>query len=374
MPMKRPPLGEISAREFLRRYWQKRPLLVRAALNDVERMFCTDELLTLASRDDVESRLVMRRANRWSVRHGPFRPRDLSKLPAKNWTLLVQGVENFLPAGRALLSRFDFIPYARQDDLMVSLAPPGGGVGPHFDSYDVFLLQSQGKRRWRIGAQSDLALIADAPIKLLRRFRPEREIEVAPGDLLYLPPHYAHDGIADTQCMTCSIGFRAPSMQDLATSFLQWLQDEPRPDERYRDPDLETQAHPAEISAAMLARVERMLAHVRWDRDAVARFLGEYLTEPKPQIWFDTSGRTLTQPAFLARARRDGIRLALKTRMLFRGRHLYVNGEAIEVPEPALQVMRELADRREVLPWKYRSAWAHQRLYDWYLCGYVDLV
>jgi len=372
--MNRPPLGGISARQFLKRHWQKQPLLVRSAFSEAECALRAEEVMALACRDDVESRLIARHGRRWDVRHGPFRRRELTGLPATNWTLLVQGVENFLPAGRALMSHFAFVPYARQDDLMVSIAPPGGGVGPHFDSYDVFLLQTQGRRRWRIGAQSDLALAEDAPLKLLKRFRPEQEITVEPGDLLYLPPRYAHDGIADTRCMTCSIGFRAPSTRDLSTHFLQWLQDEPVPDALYRDPDLKTQRHPAQIGTAMISQVERMISSVRWNRDAIDRFLGEYLTEPKPNVWFDTSDRKLDRAAFIAHSRRKGVRLALKTRMLFRGCYLFVNGETLEAPVAARGALRSLADHREALPWTSRSTWAQARLYDWYRCGYVDLV
>lgn len=371
--MKRPPLGRLSAERFLRRHWQKKPLLVRAALSEFEAAFSVPELFALACRDDVESRLVTRGARRWSVTHGPFRRRELESLPTRNWSLLVQGVENFLPAGRALMARFDFIPYARQDDLMVSLAPPGGGVGPHFDSYDVFLLQVRGRRRWRIGAQTDLSLVEGTPLKLLARFRPEQELVVEPGDLLYLPPRYAHDGVAESDCVTCSIGFRAPGTQELATSFLQWLQDDLTLDGRYCDPRLQAQRHPAQVSSAMLSQVERMLAAMRWRRATVERFLGEHLTEPKPQVWFERPRRALAFAAFTARARRDGVRLALKTRMLYRGRHVFINGEAIAVPGPARPALRAFADRREAIPWASDSVWAARRLHAWYRCGYVEL-
>ncbi len=184
-----PPLSGLTPADFLRRHWQKKPLLVRNALPECRGILQREGLFELAAEDSLESRLVQRDGRRWRVRHGPFGPRELKRLPKSGWTLLVQGVDLAVPAARNLLDRFSFIPYARLDDVMVSYAPAGGGVGPHFDNYDVFLLQGEGRRRWRVSRQRDLELVAGAPLKILRRFRPAREWVVDPGDLLYLPPH-----------------------------------------------------------------------------------------------------------------------------------------------------------------------------------------
>ena len=189
-------LGGLSTATFLRRHWHKAPLVVRGALPGFEGPFSARALFTLAARDDVESRLVLREGTRWTLSHGPFRRSDLTSLPARDWTLLVQGVNLVHPAGEALLRRFSFLPYARLDDLMVSYAVPGGGVGPHEDSYDVFLLQGFGRRRWRFGKQADHALLPNRPLKILRRFTPAHDEVLGPGDMLYLPPHIAHDGVA----------------------------------------------------------------------------------------------------------------------------------------------------------------------------------
>ena len=205
--MSNPLLNGLSPAQFLRRHWQKKPLLARAALPQFASLVTRRDLFEMARSADTESRLILRNGRRWQVNHGPFTRRDFAQLPARNWTLLVQGVNHVLPQAQALLAQFAFIPYARLDDLMVSFAPPGGGVGPHFDSYDVFLLQGEGRRRWRVSRQRDLALVEGAPLKILRDFRAGREWELAPGDLLYLPPRCAHDGVALEECITCSIGF-----------------------------------------------------------------------------------------------------------------------------------------------------------------------
>ena len=192
----------------------------------------------LACREDVESRLIRGSGTHWQLDHGPFRKSDFKRLPKTEWTLLVQSLNHFLPEADALLAHFDFIPHARLDDLMVSYAVPGGSVGPHFDSYDVFLLQGQGHRRWQIGTQTDLALLDDAPLKILRHFDAEDEWVLGPGDMLYLPPHVAHYGVAEDDCMTYSIGFRAPTTEELAQGFLMHLQDTLKLEGRYADPDL----------------------------------------------------------------------------------------------------------------------------------------
>ena len=213
-------LGGLSVSAFLRRHWQKQPLLVREAIPDFDGVLDFDTLVELATRDDSESRLVVRQGNRWSVEHGPFHRKRFSRLPARNWTLLLQGLERMLPAAQDLLSKFNFIPYSRLDDVMVSYAPPGGSVGPHFDSYDVFLLQGPGQRRWSVSRQHDMALMEETPIKLLKRFLPDGQCVVSPGDMLYLPPACAHEGVAIGSCFTYSIGFRAPSHQELVSQFL----------------------------------------------------------------------------------------------------------------------------------------------------------
>ena len=366
-------LAGLTAGGFLRRYWQKRPLLARGALVECAGIVQPGTLFSLAGRDDLESRLVRRDGRRWQVRHGPFEPRELRRLPRSGWTLLVQGVNHALPAAQKLLDQFAFIPYARLDDLMVSFAPRGGGVGPHFDSYDVFLLQGEGRRRWRISRQRDLALVDGAPLRILRRFRPAREWELRAGDLLYLPPHCAHDGVATTDCITYSIGFRAPGTQELGTRFLEYLQDELRLDGIYEDRGLRPARHPAWLADDMVRRMLGMLRRMRWsDADAV-RFLGIYLTEPKDPVRFNRPHRALAERAFAAQAARRGVRLAGPTRMLFRGRTIYINGEARALPASAANELCRLADRRALAPPVRLDRAAVRMLYPWYRAGYITI-
>ena len=208
-------LGGISVGSFMRAHWQKEARLVRGALPGFAGLADAGALRKLAMRDDVESRLVVREGRSWSLAHGPFRAADFRALPRRDWTLLVQGLNLHVDAADALLRRFAFLPFARLDDLMVSYAAPGGGVGPHIDSYDVFLLQGFGRRRWRYGRQPDLTLKPGLPLKILRRFTPDATAVLAPGDMLYLPPHAAHDGTAIDACTTYSIGFRAADATEL---------------------------------------------------------------------------------------------------------------------------------------------------------------
>jgi len=366
-------LGGLTAGEFLRRYWQKKPLLARGALAECAGIVQPGTLFSLARRDDLESRLVRREGRRWRVRHGPFDPRELRRLPRLGWTLLVQGVNHALPAAQKLLDAFAFIPYARLDDLMVSYAPRGGGVGPHFDSYDVFLLQGEGRRRWRISRQRDLALVDGAPLRILRRFRPAREWELQSGDLLYLPPRCAHDGIALSDCITYSIGFRAPGAQELGARFLEFLQDELRLDGIYEDRGLSPARRPAWLANDMVRKMRGMLRRVRWSDGDVVRFLGSYLTEPKSHVLFTRPPRPLTERAFSARAARCGVRLAAPTRMLFRGRTLYINGEAHALAAPAARLLSRLADRRALPTLVQPDREAVHTLYQWYRAGYIHV-
>ena len=366
-------LGGLSASAFLRRHWQKQPLLVRGAVPGFEGLLEFSDMIELACRDVCESRLIVRHANRWTVEHGPFTRARFSRLPARNWTLLLQGLDQMLPAARELLSHFDFSPSSRLDDLMVSYAPAGGGVGAHFDSYDVFLLQGPGQRRWRVSHPRDLALVEEAPLKILKRFRPEAECLLTAGDMLYLPPSYAHDGVAVDACYTYSIGLRAPSHRELMSQFLIFLEERLTGEERYGDPDLSAQAHPAQLATDMISKVERVLGEIRWSRGDVAEFLGSYLTEPKPHVVFSPPGKPLSEAAFTRTARRHGVDLALTSLMLYAGTMLFINGEACTM-EKGTRPLRRLADVRRLpgrkIPARGQVA---DMLYRWYRAGYICL-
>ena len=367
------PLGGLAVPAFLRRYWHKKPLLVRNAIRGFTGPFRRRDLFALAARDDVESRIVVREGKRWALEHGPFSRTDLASLPARNWTLLVQGVNLVHPLGDALLRRFSFLPFARLDDLMVSYAAPGGGVGPHVDSYDVFLLQGEGVRRWRYGVQDDLELRPGMPLKILRRFAPTHDQPLSPGDMLYLPPHIAHDGVAVDACTTYSIGFRAPGATELGAAFLDFLRDELTLPGRYADADLAPVTSPAAISAAMHRRYVRMLKDVKWDREAVGRFVGSYLSEPKPHVFFEPPASPLTHVAFRKRIAAHGARLDLKSQLLYDDTNLYINGVAMPWPPKGREVLRRLANERSLAPAAAARlpALAAAILYNWYRDGYV---
>ncbi|MFN0040897.1 MAG: JmjC domain-containing protein [Burkholderiales bacterium] len=365
-------LGGLSPNAFLRRYWQKSPLLVRGAFPNFDDIVDLKKMMSLACRDDCESRLVTHRAGRWQVRHGPFERRQLQSLPLRGWTLLVQGVEKHLPAARRLLDHFRFIPDARLDDLMISYAPPGAGVGPHFDSYDVFLLQGRGTRRWQVSRQTDLALLDNSPLKILRRFDPAGECVLHTGDMLYLPPQVAHGGVALRSCQTYSIGFRAPSHTELVSNFLSFLEDRVSAEGRYEDPDLRSQEFPAAISAAMVSRVGKMLASLQWQRSTIVEFLGCSLTQLRPPFTLTGPARPLSETDFLRRARAHGVLLATGSQMLHHSHRVFLNGTMTDVSGESLSSLRQLANTRRLMARQIpRGGQTPALLYRWYRDGYI---
>lgn len=369
-------LGGLSPTRFLRDIWHKRPLLIRNAVPGFTGLLSPGEMQRLAARDDVESRLIQRCGTHWQLDHGPFSTRDFKRLGKTGWTLLVQSLNHVLPEADALLANFSFIPHARLDDLMVSHAVPGGSVGPHVDSYDVFLLQGQGHRRWQISTQSDLALLEDAPLKILRRFEAEDEWVLGPGDMLYLPPHVAHHGVAVDSCMTYSIGFRAPTAEEMAHGFLMHLQDTTALEGRYADPDLRRQSHPGEIGRAMLDQIEHMIDRIKWTRRDVAEFAGRYLSEPKPNVFFDAPDAPLDRAAFNKHTNRHGVALNPKSRLLFAGKRFFINGEAFTPAAGETAALRQLADQRRLAPARQSPplpATLRERLYDWYEAGWLEI-
>lgn len=366
-------LGDITPARFLRDYWHKKPLLIRQAMPGFQALLTREELFALAARDDVESRLVTHFRKQWKMHSGP--QLSLPEPGQKDWTLLVQGVNLHDDDADALLRRFRFLPDARLDDLMISYASDGGGVGPHFDSYDVFLLQAQGRRRWRIGAQKDLDIVEGLPLKILKNFTPEEDFVLEPGDMLYLPPHYAHEGVAVGECMTYSIGFRAPSFQELGEAFLQFMADSVELPGRYADPDLAPTKHPAEIGKPMLAAIAAEIAKIRFTEDDIAIFLGEYLSEPKPTVVFDTPDAPLTAARFQQQAAKRGIRLSRQSQMLYRGKHLFINGASFVIRPADRAALIALADARQLSGEEVAAASGDVReaLYAWYLDGWALL-
>ncbi|MGA4446101.1 JmjC domain-containing protein [Ectopseudomonas chengduensis] len=277
-------LGGLTAREFLRDYWQKKPLLVRQAIPDFESPISPDELAGLALEEEVESRLVIEHGERpWELQRGPFNDDTFQDLPERDWTLLVQAVDQFVPEVAELLEDFKFLPKWRIDDLMISFAAPGGGVGPHFDNYDVFLLQAHGHRRWQIGqmCDADSPLLPHADLKILAQFEPTDEWVLAPGDMLYLPPCLAHCGTAEDDCMTYSVGFRAPSAAEVLTHFTDFLGQFLPDEERYSDADIQPSEDPNQIQRDALERLKALLNEHMSDERLLMTWFGQFMTEPK---------------------------------------------------------------------------------------------
>ena len=278
------PLG-LSTDTFLREYWQKKPLLIRNALNGFREAVTPDELAGLACEHGVESRLICKRGRkRWTVDYGPFDERRFSTLPEKQWTLLVTEVNRHVPQAATLLDRFSFIPNWRVDDVMVSYAVPGGGVGPHVDSYDVFLLQGRGQRRWRyhLNRTSDVTFVNGLALRILSHFEPEADEVLGPGDMLYLPPGFAHDGVAVTECTTYSVGFRAPNRGELTAAFVRSFEDDRSLTDLYTDRDLREHDEPGELTEAARVRVRAMIRRIDLSDAAIDAAFAQFASMLKP--------------------------------------------------------------------------------------------
>lgn len=335
-------LGGMSPAQFMRRHWHKKPLLVRQAVPGFMPPVGRTELLGLAANEGVESRFIQHVDGRWRLRHGPLPRRSLPTFKTREWTVLVQGVDLHNEDVHQLLQQFRFVPQARLDDLMISYATDGGGVGPHFDSYDVFLLQAWGRRRWRIGRQKNFALREGLPLKILEQFEPEEEYVLEPGDMLYLPPRWAHDGIAEGECMTYSVGFRSPNRAGLAHEVLLRVADaagEEYDSPIYRDPRQQavsaSGAIPVDLQAFARAAVERALAEPL----ALERALGEALTEPKPNVWFEPAD---------AGGIMECVVLDRRTRMMYDAKHIFINGESYRASGRDAMLMQRLANERRL--------------------------
>ena len=362
-----PLLGGLSPLNFMRRHWQKKPLLIRQAVPGGANLLSRSQLFELAARDDVESRLIVHEAGAWSLRHGPLKRSAIPSLKRARWTLLVQGLDLHVEAAHELLQRFRFVPDARLDDLMLSYASDGGGVGPHVDSYDVFLLQVQGRRRWRVGRAKDKTCVPDVPLKILAHFEPEQEWLLEAGDMLYLPPGWAHDGVAEGECLTASIGFRAPGRNEIGREVLQRLLDDAEPvsaDVLYRDPQQAAASEPARIPDELRAFAVDAMKRALADERSLDCTLGEILSEPKPGVWFD---------APVAGTHAGGVTLDRRTRMLYDARHVFINGESFRAGGRDAKLMHRLADQRHLSDADHRqlSAEAVTLLEGWAEDGWL---
>ena len=361
-------LGGLTPSQFMKRHWQKKPLLVRNAIPGFVPCVDRADLVALAGKEGVESRLIVDSPKGWKMKHGPLPKRSLPPFSQKKWTFLVQGVDLHHDGVHALMQQFRFVPDARLDDVMISYATDGGGVGPHFDSYDVFLLQAHGQRRWRIGRNKDLSLQPDVPLKILQNFEAEEEFVLNPGDMLYLPPKYAHEGVAEGECMTWSMGFRAPKEGELARELLLGLADEAFEgvgDALYRDPKQEAVTSPAAIPPSLAAFAQQVVDKALQNPNLLDSLLGEYLTEPKSNVWFEISD---VEPDVSA-----GVQLDRRTKMMYDDRHVFINGESFRVAGKDARFLRQLADNRclNAASCALLSDSAREALLDWMVADWL---
>ena len=367
-------LGGLTPSQFMKRHWQRKPLLVRGAVPGMRSMVARERLFELAGQDEVESRLVVQEGGgKWKMRRGPFKRSAIPPNKRPGWTLLVQGMDLHDEGVHGLMQQFRFVPEARLDDLMISHATDGGGVGPHFDSYDVFLLQAHGRRRWRIGRQEDFTLQENVPLKILANFTPEEEYVLEPGDMLYLPPRYAHDGIAEGECMTWSVGFRAPRQDELAQELLARLADQASdelPDTMYQDAGQAATPQPARMPVALQQFAQAAVRALAQQPQRIDQALGEYLTEPKPMVWFDVPAKPLRLGP------RHGVRLDRRSQMLYDRTHIYLNGESWRAGGSDARWMRQLADQRELTgaDMQQVSSAVKDLLQDWLDAGWLHRV
>lgn len=310
----------IPVGQFLEDYWQQKPLLMRQALTDIDVSVSPEELAGLAMEDFVESRIVC--APNWTVRYGPFSEQDFLNLPKDQWTLLVQGADQLLPNVAELFDHFRFLPSWRLDDIMISYATDGGNVGPHFDQYDVFLLQVQGKRRWRIGdaCDEDSELLSDCELSILKNFTSQQEWILESGDILYLPPKIAHWGVALDDCMTFSIGFRAPSNEEILHRYVEERLTRLNP-ARFKDQEINLSDVNC-IPQAAIQQVRDLLLQALDNEDAIAAWFGRYMTQPRYDLLSDNKEVILNGASLIRNpASRLGYSLTPSKVLLF------VNGE-----------------------------------------------
>jgi len=286
--IKQLPLGELPLETFLKEYWQKKPVVIRNAIENFAPIIDADELAGLALEEEVESRLIIAQTDndQWQMKHGPLNEQDFEQLPQSHWTLLVQAVDHWHPDASALLKMFDFIPQWRIDDLMISYATKGGGVGPHYDNYDVFLLQATGTRQWEYGGIYDenSPLASNSELMLLADWSAEHTVTLNPGDMLYIPPKVGHNGVAlSDDCTTYSIGFRAPSHSETLLNFSDFAAQDLSSELRFTDPNLMPQEHSAQITPEAIDQIKQTLKQYIDQPGLIEQWFGCYMTEHKYQ-------------------------------------------------------------------------------------------
>jgi 50S ribosomal protein L16 3-hydroxylase len=352
-------LGNISKEQFLKEYWQKKPLLIRQAYPNFEPLIPADELAGMSLEEEIESRIIMENGpdSPWQLISGPFQEETFASLPKDKWTLLIQGVDQWVPEAADLLQDFNFIPNWRIDDLMISFATDGGSVGPHYDQYDVFLLQAEGQREWRIGqmcSEHD-AFLQETKLRLLAKFEETDRWILEPGDMLYLPPRLAHYGISQGNGQTYSIGFRAPSQSELMHSLVDQIDASSNEDQRYGDPDLALQTHSGEINEAALQQVRDFMTQALADPVLLSDALGKLMTEakyPQERDEEDEKGKdTYLASDLKYDLQATDIQRELHSRFAFNKNEnsisFYAGGKVYPITESSLELAQYLTKQRQ---------------------------
>lgn len=367
-----PHLGGLSAAEFLRDYWQKKPLLVRNAFPELAFRLTEEDLMELAQEEGVEARLVLEKGKTpWELRRGPFDAKAFRQLPSTHWTLLVQAVDHYLPALGDYLGKFEFLPNWRVDDIMVSYAVEGGSVGPHYDQYDVFLIQGFGNRRWQLGQHCDehSPRVEGTPLRILKDIDVHLDEVVNPGDLLYLPPGMAHNGVAQNPCTTYSIGFRAPPLAHLLERVVDVALEETGSNRLFADRDRLAAAQPGALTEADLEALRAQVLTLLDNRDTLRQALAPFLSEPKYDD-YEPQGEELSLEEIRdALATGDFLRRDPASRVLYtvqdgKLHELFINGQKEWFPPTQAAFVQLLADHRQVdaatlAPWLEREDVAH---------------
>jgi 50S ribosomal protein L16 3-hydroxylase len=374
-------LGQLSTTEFMQRYWQRKPLLVRDALPGFSAPVSTAAILAQTRNDAAPSRLIQKKLSKkaindqWIVTQGPLE--RIPSLKTKNWTVLLQGANTIWPELADIMNQFRFIGDARLDDLMVSVASDGGGVGPHLDSYDVFLLQATGQRHWRWGKAKDKQLQPDQPIKLLQNFSGGQSAVLGPGDMLYLPAGWAHDGVAQGECMTYSIGFRASTQREIVGEFLARAADDiSQAGRQVKDSNHSVRKQPAKIPIDIASDYDNLIRSYQPSKSQIARFVGEHLSEPPEHVFFEQPSPLLSKAQWTKKCQRDGFKLHHASRALYDKQTLFINGDSFV---GASRTLRRFFDQRDISPSQLAANtdnWLQNDidlLYDLYSCGWILL-
>ncbi len=364
-------LGGLGAHQFLKKHWQTTPLLIHDAIKAGDWSLSLDELIELSRDPRCSARLVIRSGLKYEVSYGPVTKKELENLPKKNWTLLVQGINHVHYGVDKLLSLFSFIPFSRLDDVMVSYAAPGGSVGPHYDSYDVFLLQGTGARQWKVGMPRSMELLPNQELRILKSFVPDGTCQMQTGDMLYLPPKYGHHGVALEPCLTYSIGFKSPRYDHVKSEFLHYLNQEIELPGFFEDPNRRQTQVPALIPTDLLQSIDQKISKIRWSKQDILKFTGEFLT----QVDFDNEIRARkveSKSKFLSRLKKRSYRINSHIKFLYREDLGFIAGEAFTIPQCEQAIFKIFANHRVVIGKDIEPhTFFAQTLYKWDQQGYV---